>query len=339
MRVTLGLAVAAAIARSGAAQEPAPELPAIETSRVLLEARILDGAGRSIAGLAPADLRLHVDGRPLPIESVVWVGEGSSAGAPEPATGAASLRAADRDRGRLVVLLFQKDFEGSRLRGLLRSLGQAEALLAPLTHDDRVAILSFDARLRLHLDFTGDREAARRILDESVLLRWPAPLEAGAPPSLAAVLPEAAARRAASPEQALLVLGEALRAIPGAKTVLLFGWGLGELSGGVFRSRPEYDDARRALERARAAVFCLDVTDAAWHSLEVGLQQLAVDTGGQYLRVYENPGNALTRVAAALGGHYLIGFEPPRGARGEHRVRLSLAHRRGTVLTRSRYVD
>jgi VWFA-related protein len=339
MRVTLCLAVAAAIARSGAAQEPAAELPAVEAARVVLEARILDGAGRSVAGLTPADLRLQVDGRPLPIETVVWVAEGRSPEAPEPATGPPRRKAAERERGRLVVLLFQKDFDGSRLRGLLRSLGQAEALLEPLTPKDRVAILSFDARLRLHLDFTGDREAARRVLDGSVLLRWPTPLEAAPPPSLAALLPESAARRAASPEQALLVLGEALRAIPGAKTVLFFGWGLGELSGGVFRSRPEYDEARRALERARAAVFCLDVTDAAWHSLETGLQQLAFDTGGQYLRVYENPANALGRVAAALDGHYVIGFEPPRGTRGEHRVRLSLARRRGTVLTRTRYVD
>ncbi len=100
-----------------------------------------------------------------------------------------------------------------------------------------------------------------------------------------------------------------------------------------------YDRAREALDRARAAVYCLDVTEASWHSLEVGLRQVAEDTGGEYFKVHENAGAALSRVAAALSGHYLLTFEPPEGSRGEHRVRLALAGRRGTVLTRHRYVD
>ena len=100
-----------------------------------------------------------------------------------------------------------------------------------------------------------------------------------------------------------------------------------------------YDAARAALDRASAAVFCLDVTEASWHSLEVGLQQVAEDTGGQYFKVHENAGAALSRVAAALAGHYVLTFERPEARRGEHRVRLSLARRRGTVLTRTRYVD
>ena len=55
--------------------------------------------------------------------------------------------------------------------------------------------------------------------------------------------------------------------------------------------------------------------------------------------MHENAGAALSRVAAALAGHYVLTFERPEGRRGEHRVRLSLARRRGTVLTRTRYVD
>jgi hypothetical protein len=81
------------------------------------------------------------------------------------------------------------------------------------------------------------------------------------------------------------------------------------------------------------------VTDAAWHSLEVGLEQVAFDTGGQYFKVYENASSALARVAAALSGHYVLTFERPGGTRGEHRVRLDLAGHHGTVLTRTRYVD
>jgi VWFA-related protein len=247
--------------------------------------------------------------------------------------------AASASTGRLLVLLFQKDFEGSRLRGLLRAIGQAKELIAPLSPRDRVAVLTFDSHLRLHLDFTPDMDAVRRVLDESVLLRWPGPIEPSPPPSLAAHLDDGEAREAASPEQALLALGRALEDLPGAKTVLLFGYGLGRMIGGTVQVDPDYRAARAALDRASAAVFCLDVTQADWHSLEVGLRQVAEDTGGQYFKVHEYAASALSRVAAALAGRYVLTFERPETRRGEHRVRLSLARRRGTVLTRTRYVD
>jgi len=326
----------AAQAGTGAAQQSPYRLPGVEASRVVLEVRVTDPGGRPLPGLTPEDFRLEVDGRGAALESAVWVAEAPNVARVLPP--AVSPNAA-LSSGRLVVLLFQKDFEGSRLRGLLKALGQAKELLAPLSPRDRVAVLTFDTHLRLHLDFTADLDAVTRVLDESVLLRWPGPLAPSAPPSLAAHLDGEDARGAASPEQALLALGRALLPLPGAKTVLLFGYGLGQLSGGTVVLDHDYDAARATLDRARAAVFCLDVTEAAWHSLEVGLQQIAEDTGGQYFKVHENAGAALSRVAAALAGHYVLTFERPEGRRGEHRVRLSLARRRGTVLTRTRYVD
>ena len=339
MPVSLPLAFAlafAAQAGTGAAQQSPYRLPGVEASRVVLEVRVTDPGGRPLPGLTPKDFRLEVDGRSAALESAVWVAEAPNVARVLPP--AVSPNAAFSS-GRLVVLLFQKDFEGSRLRGLLKALGQAKELLAPLSPRDRVAVLTFDTHLRLHLDFTADLDAVTRVLDESVLLRWPGPLAPSAPPSLAAHLDGEDARGAASPEQALLALGRALLPLPGAKTVLLFGYGLGQLSGGTVVLDHDYDAARATLDRARAAVFCLDVTEAAWHSLEVGLQQIAEDTGGQYFKVHENAGAALSRVAAALAGHYVLTFERPEGRRGEHRVRLSLARRRGTVLTRTRYVD
>ncbi len=326
---------------SVAGQEPAHVLPAVETSRVVLEARVTDGKGRPIVDLGPPDFRLEVDGRPVPLESAVWVAEApvTAPDRPEGEAPDAAFVAPPPGPGRLVVLLFQKDFEGSRLRGLLRGLRQAKDLVVPLSPRDRVAILTYDSRLRLHLDFTADQALVRRTIDESVLLRWPAPPEPGPPPSLAAHLRREEARAAASPEAALLALGRAPGPIPGAKVVLFFGYGLGEMQGASVVLPPVYDQAVEALDRARAAVFCLDVTEAESHSLELGLQRAARDTGGEYLKVHQNPGAALDRVAAALAGHYVLAFERPDGRRGDHRVRLGLARRRGSVLTRSRYGD
>jgi VWFA-related protein len=339
-----------ALGAGGAAQEPPHRLPGVETSRVVLEARVTDTRGRPLPGLSPGDFRLEVDGREVGVQSAVWIDErGDNRDRPSSGPSRGLSRGSDPSgsalpgggdpEGAHIVLLFQKDFEGSRLRGLLRAIGQAKQLLAPLTERDRVAVLTFDSHLRLHLDFTADVAAAFRTLDESVLLRWPDRLEPGEPPSLAAHLDHAEAKEASSPEQALLVLGRALQGVPGTKTVVLFGYGLGELRGGTVALDADYGKARAALEEARAAVFCLDVTQADWHSLEFGLRQVAEATGGQYFKVHENAGAALSRVAGALRGHYVVAFERPEGRRGEHRVRLALDGRRGTVLTRSRYVD
>lgn len=314
-------------------QEPAPRVPGVSTSRVVLEARVLDGSGRPLRGLSADDFRLEVDGRATPLESAVWIADAPEADAERP-----TAEAPFRSEGRLVVLLFQKDFAASRLRGLLGGLGQARDLVAPLGPRDRVAVLTYDSHLRLHLDFTADREAVRRAIDES-LLRWPAPLPPGPSPSLAAHLDPARALAAASPEQALRALAEALSPLPGTKVVLLFGWGLGRLTGGGVVLDPDYDRARRALDRARATVFCLDVTEADWHSLETGLRQVAADTGGQYFSLHHSAAAPLRHVGAALAGHYLLAFEPPAGPRGEHRVSLSLARRGGTVLARGTYAD
>ncbi len=330
-------ALALLAATEGAGQEPPHLLPGVETSRVVLEARVTDARGRPLPGLGPADFRLRVDGRTASLESVVWVAEAAGVARALPSSPGAPGVAASP--GRLVLLLFQKDFEGSRLHGLLRAIGQAKTLLEPLTPRDRVAVLTYDSHLRLHLDFTPDLDAVRRTLDESVLLRWPGPLPPSDPPSLVATLDRQEALDAATPEEALLALGRALQEVPGTKTLLLFGYGLGRLAGGTVWLDSHYDAARAALDRARTAVFCLDVTEASWHSLEVGLQQVAVDTGGRYFKVYENAGAALAQVAGALAGHYVLTFEPPGDRRGEHRVSLSLAGRRGTVLTRTRYVD
>ncbi|HXK09435.1 MAG TPA: VWA domain-containing protein [Vicinamibacteria bacterium] len=331
----IAASLVAALAAPVAAQDPPHRLPGVETSRVLLEVRVTDPAGRALPGLTSADFRLEVDGRRAPVETAVWVAEAPTAARALSLPGAPAAVSL----GRLLVLLFQKDFEESRLSGLLRAVGQAKELLAPLSPRDRVAVLSFDSHLRLHLDFTADLDAVRRSLDESVLLRWPGPILPSAPPSLAVLLDGREATDAASPEQALLALARALERTPEAKTILLFGYGLGELRGGRVVLDDDYEAARAALDRARAAVFCLDVTDADWHSLEAGLRRVAEDTGGQYFKVNENAGAALSRVAAALAGHYLVAFERPDGPRGEHRVRLALAGRRGTVLTRARYAD
>jgi VWFA-related protein len=330
--------------------EDAPLLPPVRVDRVLVDARILDSRGRELRGLGPGDLRVEIDGKPGRLESVEWVSEAALRGAPA-APAVAPVAATSREAesapsppaqasGRLVVFLYQKDFfEPGRLKGLIHMKEYAAELVRQLTPLDRAAVLTFDSHLRLYLDFTSDRALLEDTLRKALLRDEPADVALGSGPSLAALLDRDAARRAATPEKGLEVLGRALEKLPGAKSLVFFCWGLGSLQDGSFQMNPDYEPARAALERSRTAVFALDVSHADSHSLDVGLQQVATDTGGFYARTHDSPVVAMDRLKGALSGHYVLALERPAGSRGSHRVDVDLVARKGTVLARSTYVD
>jgi VWFA-related protein len=302
----------------------------VEVERVLVEARVVDARGQPLRGLRPEHFRVTLGGRDVGVESVFWV-EGAEPPLPDDAREAGV--AAPAPAGRLLVFFFQKDLERSRIPGLMKMTREAAALLDRLSPDDRVAVASFDSHLKLWVDFTRDRDLARRALEHSILFggRPPAP-RSFHPPALGPSFDRVAAQRAATPETALRVLGEALADVPGAKSLVFFGWGLGRFSGGGVRLERDYEPARRALLEARTSVFTLDVTNADYHSLEVGLEQVSYDTGGFYAKTHVFQAQALRRLEGALAGHYVLVLEAPRLPPGRHTLRVRLAGRDGTVL-------
>ena len=84
-------------------------------------------------------------------------------------------------------------------------------------------------------------------------------------------------------------------------------------------------------------MFALDITNADYHTLEVGLEQVAEDTGGFYAKTHLFAGQALTRLERALSGHYVLTFARPALPRGEHEIDVGLVGRKGTVLARRSY--
>lgn len=338
-RVVRAALLLAALGAPLAAQEPRFR-DQIDVSRVVVEARAVDPAGNPIPGLSRDDFRVLVDGEPMTLESADWIEQGqvlhSVPGVPgerPPATPAAPP-------GRLIVFFFQVDFASVRLTGLMRMTPKAKEFLAGLNPNDRVAVVSYDSHLKLHLDFTTDHEKLRGTIQAPVLLREPSPLPATAGPSLAASIAPELARQVTSPEQAILVTARALAPLAGSKTMVLFGWGLGRLHGraGVFMPY-NYGAARQALIEARTSVCVLDITDADYHDLEVGLEKVAFDTGGFYAKTNIFPDQAIRRLSGALAGYYELVFERPPLPRGRHAISCALAHGRGTVLCRSFYDD
>ena len=304
-----------------------------------IDARVIDDHGKAVTGLTAADFRLRLGRDELRIEAVEWVGavtpdpEALASAAPPELDGAADdWEETAPPAPRLVLFFVQANLDPQRRTTEMKMRGAVESFVGGLPLMDRAAVVSYDSHLKLRLDFTDDRGAIREAIDAA----WrtgPAPppdrsakrrrMSRGGEPSLAEALDPAAAKNASSPERALELAARALVPLSGDKVVVYLGWGLGELGSSGVIMPTEYSAAVRALGEARASVFVLDTSDSAYHSLELGLQQVAEDTGGTYAKTNEFPALATAELEQAIAGHYLVYFSLPEGARPD-RLRLEL---------------
>ena len=350
MRRAAILALLALAARAAVAQEPADRRGAVReqavVERVILDAHVTGPDGNPIPNLGTADFLVTVDGKPVVLESVDWL----PAGTPEvdaaaiaalpPAAGAVATE--EVAPGRLIVFFFQTDHEVSRLTGLLRMGLQARRFLAKLQPTDRIAVVSFDSKLKLRQDFTDDRAKIDAAISAAIRRGDPPPPDPDSHPALGRHLDLAAARKCATPERALEVLARALAPIAGGKTLLYFGWGLGTVGGLTGPNASEQQawiDALHRMSEARTTIFTLDVTDADYHSLEGSIQQLAELTGGTYQKTHIHPDLAMDLVGKAISGRYVLVLVKPPGPRGEHSVEIALAGKKGRVISRQYFVD
>ena len=344
VRLACLIVAGCATASAQQSQVPTPRITErVDVSRVVVDVHVLAQDGSPVLGLRAPDFRVFVDGRPVLLDEVRWTSDSVLSRQRRAGTGLESGR--DQSRldlppGRQIVLLVQRDLEASRFRGLVTMLRRARAFVDGLNPDDRIAVVSFQSHLDLWTDFTSNRDVLRQLVDRRILTESPPAVVAVAEgPSLVSSVDRDAGRKASSMEQALLVLGRALDQLPGEKSVVLFGFGFGRILGSHLVFDNEYAEASRVLMKARAAVFCLDVTDAASHTLEGGLMQVAADTGGFFVRTNDWPGLAMQRLTRALAGRYEIAFVPPDVPRGDHTLRIELVGRAGTVLARRGYRD
>jgi len=341
----LAASLIAAVAPARAGELPGRFQETVSADRVVVDVHAIDNVGNPVPGLTATDFALRVDGRDVPIESVEWVASEpvSVAGGPESASRPSEEESSARPAapGRVIVLFFQTDYDFSRITGQMRMIRQALTFLGTCSPEDRLAVLSFDSHLKLRQDFTTDREKLRHAIVRTLYTdRVPDP-RPGPSPSLAASLDFAAARRASLPEHALRVIGQALGALPGSKSLLYFGWGLGNFNPvmGLILDH-NYGRARAALVGSHTSVFVLDVTTADFHSMEGGLEAIAADTGGLYVKTHVFPKFAMDKVARAITGYYLLTFARPNRPRGLHTMSIRVVGRpQISVLSRPDYGD
>ena len=317
----------------------------ITVERILVDARVTDDQGDMILGLAPSDFIVKVDGKVAKVESVEWIPETAAqremAGlddAPPPL----STTNADVPRGRLFIYFIQTDFarNASRVSGQMSFLSYADQMIDDLEEGDRVAVISFDSHMKFRLDFTDDKRALKDAMRASMLIDEPPPPPIVPNPSLARRLDRDQMKKCTSSDEAFILVANAVRPIPGPKSMILFGWGLGERSGGAVMMHRKYPIALYALETSRVTLFAIDTTEADYHDLEMGLKQAAGDTGGLYARAFRFPQLAVDRVQKALVGHYELEVrKPDLKHRGNHTIEVTVRRRDAYVMARSSYVD
>jgi VWFA-related protein len=335
--ITLSLAPA-----FGVAQEDLSLVDDVDVTRVVVDVRAVDPKGMPIGGLAPEDFMVRVEGDPVTVSSLDWVSGSAPRLSPEAVAALPDdhpLRSGT-GTGRLIVIFFQRSLVPTRIAGTMRMLQETREFVGRLDDNDYVAMVFFQSHLELVQDFTNDKRKILAILDDQIVPYVTQPAaEPGPYPSLAASFDVQAGLDAPTPEHGLRVTAEALKPIPGSKTMLFVGWGVGIMVGGVVKMRPEYEPARQALADARVSVFSLDVTRADYHSLEGPLIRMALDTGGFYVRTYDNANVAMGAVEKAIAGHYVLAFEKPDLPKGRHRMRIRMKNHKGVVYHREYYND
>ncbi|HEX7419987.1 MAG TPA: VWA domain-containing protein [Thermoanaerobaculia bacterium] len=317
----------------------------ITVERILVDARVTDYNGDMILGLTPSDFTVKIDGKIANVESVEWIPETAAqreiAGMDDAAP-AVTTTNADVPKGRLFIYFIQTDFarNTARVSGQMSFLSYADQMIDDLEEGDRAAVFSFDSHMKFRLDFTDDKRALKDAMRSSMLTDEPPVPQIVPNPSLARRLDREQMKKCTSSDEAFILVANAVRPIPGPKSMILFGWGLGERSGGAVVMNRKYPIALYALETSRVTVFAIDTTEADYHDLEMGLKQAAGDTGGLYARAFRFPQLAVNRVQKALAGHYELEVrKPDLKNRGNHVIEVSVNRRKAYVMARSSYVD
>jgi len=152
-----------------AAEVPRPYIERAVSELVLIETYVTDARGLALTGLTADDFILIVDGHKSPIASfelraIAPQAGGAGTAAREPAPGS-PVRAADLPRR---FMLFFED--GTSAPNGLTAARQAahQFLSSGLVPSDQVGIAAYDTGLRILHDFTTDREALNRVIDQSL---------------------------------------------------------------------------------------------------------------------------------------------------------------------------
>ena len=329
-------------------QEPRFEEEMV-VSEVLLDAVVTDKDGRVILGLGKEDFVVEERGRPVEIAGVSFYS--SQECVDSTPVDLPGFDLSDIPEDRHFIIFFQELRSGGRgVNNLFARQQQAardleEWVVGGLDPADYVAVASFGYKLKIHQDFTRDRQklleaianAARGTDPES---EWPSrkrpdseigPLLEGLPTG------KELRKKTADVYRALQVLAGAAANVPGRKNLVFVGVGFDPIRSTEYR---RMFPTIKALNDANVAAYTLDLVPTnTEHSSRASLHNLALATGGDFFFTFIRFGSPLDRIAKTTTGYYLIAYrsEHPAGKSGFQRVSVKVRNPEFRVKVRSGY--
>lgn len=154
-------------ASAWAAEPPGPVIgETIDVRVVNVEAVVTDEKGERVRGLTPADFRLLVDGKEVPVDYFTEVADGETARTAGGAEGPVAPLPPEEQVGRSYLVFIDESFSVAEQRdSILTSLEQGLTRFSPA---DRMAVLAFDGKeIDVLSPWTSDTAALARVLREA----------------------------------------------------------------------------------------------------------------------------------------------------------------------------
>jgi VWFA-related protein len=323
----------------------------VNVNEVLLDVLVTDAKGNVVVGLDKNDFVVKEDGRPVDLTGVTFYSSNRLTEAPE-ALAKKGIRVDMVPEERYFVLFFQDQKNAAAeapvlLTKQMEANQRARDWVRELGPHDWVAVASYDQKLKVQQDFTTDKAALVRALGQAMQGKdresYPSRAQKAEGPSLLAALPQGKELRDKTTNiyDALRVLGDAMGDIRGRKNLLLFTPGFGVVRTGQLRPDLRYyPEMVHALNDNNVAVYPVDlVPEGARPALNETLNQIAEDTGGQYLFSFNNFLTPLRHISEENGGYYLLSYrsEHPAGKSGFQKVQVTATNPEFKVRTREGY--
>ena len=328
------------------AQEPVkPFEEKIDVNVVLLDVIVTDSKGNQILGLGKDDFIVKENGVEQPVESIDYFTNRRLLDTREEN---APFKVEKVRSERYFIFFFDKPSDAGVLFDQLTLARQAvrNFIRDDMMEGDRVAIAGHDVRLKIYSDFTSDKAALEKALNESARFGPGIDRPTSSDGILANLTRSEMVNHTGRVYDALHVLADATRSIRARKNMVLFSPGIlepdEEVRGGIIVNRSSiFDPMLQALNAANVSVYAVqlqrdvDLTPVFHQRLE----ETSTVTGGQYFRFNTSFTGPVSKIENVNNGYYLLSYRTrhDKGEKGYQKVTVSLRNPEFRVTARSGY--
>jgi len=317
----------------------------VDVNVVRVDATVTDSRGNQILGLEKGDFVVKENGVEQAVETLDYFTNRRLLTAPE---GSAGFKVERVKEERYFIIFLQKPGSTRFISDVIEARNAAiDFVEKELLPEDKVAIASYDVRLKLFSDFTSDKRALKAALIDagrfSVGITAPQ-REASSPSILRNLDIDRMIGDTGRIYDALELLANAVQPIPARKVLVFFTPGVGtpsDFSPDIAENEDYlYQPMIRALNRANVSVFAINLLRSVRpHATESTVQRMASETGGEYFRNIVNFRTPLRRIENLNNGYYLLTYtsRKPLGTSGYQKINVSLRNREFRVKAREGY--